>query len=498
MFALGIRYLAGRAVATHPADRERAEWPPHPDRVFMALVAAWGETGRNADEEVALRWLEVLGAPEIAASTEEDVRRRTVVTTFVPVNDSAMPRLRADREPSRGQVASGFALLPASRPRQERHFPTVRPARDVVFLRWPRPLPEKHAAALSRLCRKVAYLGHSSSPVQFWLLDAEKASRVKADLRPSGKAFASMRLRIVGAGRLDALEGRHKAGLRPTSSFWAPYESATDPMPALVAPGTCFDRHLLVLRQVEGPRLPLATTAQVTRAFRDTLMATCPVQPCPEWISGHAVGGEKSEKDHLAILPLPHVGHEHADGHLLGLALAVPASLPSEDQGRCWRGLLFDDAGEPQPLTLRLGSLGVLTLELEDRSSPPAALKPETWTGANKAARRWGTVTPIALDRHPKKDDTWKEIEATIAAACERIGLKALVETVVLTPVSLFIGAPTNRGFPNLQRKSGGNIHHTHAIITFKEPVVGPLLLGSGRYRGYGLCRPLREEGLRA
>jgi hypothetical protein len=27
--------------------------------------------------------------------------------------------------------------------------------------------------------------------------------------------------------------------------------------------------------------------------------------------------------------------------------------------------------------------------------------------------------------------------------------------------------------------------------IEFAEPLVGPVLLGAGRYRGYGLCRPV-------
>ena len=35
-----------------------------------------------------------------------------------------------------------------------------------------------------------------------------------------------------------------------------------------------------------------------------------------------------------------------------------------------------------------------------------------------------------------------------------------------------------------------------HAILIFSEPVVGPVLLGAGRYRGYGLCRPLRGRGM--
>ena len=47
---LGIRYLTGYAVATDLAQR-RAEWPPHPARIFMAMAAAHFETGadpRNA------------------------------------------------------------------------------------------------------------------------------------------------------------------------------------------------------------------------------------------------------------------------------------------------------------------------------------------------------------------------------------------------------------------------------------------------------------------
>jgi CRISPR-associated protein Csb2 len=58
----------------------------------------------------------------------------------------------------------------------------------------------------------------------------------------------------------------------------------------------------------------------------------------------------------------------------------------------------------------------------------------------------------------------------------------------------MFIGALTTREMPRLVRKSdGGLIRQVHAYLEFDEPVVGPILLGAGRYRGYGLCRPLQE-----
>ena len=92
MLTLGIRYLCGWAMATHPADYESAEWPPHPDRVFMALAAAHFETGGLQSERAALEWLEKLPAPTMAAP---HATQRNVVTVF------AIPRPRVGLTSSR-------------------------------------------------------------------------------------------------------------------------------------------------------------------------------------------------------------------------------------------------------------------------------------------------------------------------------------------------------------------------------------------------------------
>ena len=34
----------------------------------------------------------------------------------------------------------------------------------------------------------------------------------------------------------------------------------------------------------------------------------------------------------------------------------------------------------------------------------------------------------------------------------------------------------------------------TMPVIVFEEPVRGPVLVGAGRFRGYGLCRPMDNE----
>jgi CRISPR-associated protein Csb2 len=32
-------------------------------------------------------------------------------------------------------------------------------------------------------------------------------------------------------------------------------------------------------------------------------------------------------------------------------------------------------------------------------------------------------------------------------------------------------------------------------VLLFDEPVRGPVLIGAGRFRGYGVCRPVNAEG---
>ena len=80
-----------------------------------------------------------------------------------------------------------------------------------------------------------------------------------------------------------------------------------------------------------------------------------------------------------------------------------------------------------------------------------------------------------------------------IGQCCARIGLPAPRE-VIVTPVSAHAGVPPVRAFSHLQRKDGSRRRHGHAILVFDEPVCGPVILGAGRYRGYGLCRPLGDS----
>ena len=522
MLTLGIRYLTGCAVASDVADRRRVEWPPHPGRVFMALAAAHFQTGEDMAERGALEWLESQPAPQIHAPAHVE---RPVVTHYVPVN----PRLEDERKkPPKTPLQSAPGLARTRRPRT---FAAAWLQDDTVYLVWPDVQPEIHFAALGGLCGKVTRIGHSASLVQMW---ASQAAPERSVNWLPDEARATERFRVAGAGSLRYLERqfnqqdveeffglaaaaaddsdkkRQKAAkttlrdqfqnqtpvrLRPELSLshgYAPRHDGQEP----VASGTVFDPRLLVfsLRRVDGPYryLDLAATLQLTGRFRESLLQHFGAD-APEVLSGHH-GERASERPHLALLPMPFVGHEHAHGGILGVALAVPRDLEVADRERLlWALAALRREG------LRLGALGRWNLDRPEEGGSRVALRDRVWTAVPAGARLWATVTPYVYDRHAKDKDKaayQRELSDAIRGSWQRVrqSLEVLVE-VVITPVSAHLGAPASHQFPRLARKDGSECRHTHAILIFDRPVVGPVLLGAGRYRGYGLCRPLEAEG---
>lgn len=510
MFALGIRYLMGWAMAAADgAKKERAEWPPHPDRVFMALAAGWFETGEEESEGTALRWLEGLSPPCLSATMAHfrQVRTRQRPTvSFVPVNDTVR----------------NLELLPQFRSRQPRSFPVALPHDPVVHLTWIEDLPEIYREGLAALCRKVVSIGHPASLVQMWLTESPPPPTLIPVI-----GFAKHRLRIFGKGRLEYLErrcnrqaivqwadmysrvrdasGKEKkmlemqlrttfpngrpVSLRPEPGLWQGYdETASDNIESI--PGSLFDPRLIIL-SLTGKKLSLASTLKLTKALRDALLKACP-EPIPEWVSGHAPDGSRSSRPHLALLPLPFVGNPHADGRLMGVALAIPRQIDPVLTSPILEGMLRDHHGLSRQIRLFDGHWLECTVELDTRESLPWNLQPETWT---RAARIWSTVTPVVLDHHFDGKNKWEKAAESLKDSCERTGLPRPLE-LLLHPVSMFEGVPKANEFPWLiRKKDGGRMHHSHAVIVFEQKIRGPVVIGAGRFRGYGLCRPLDQGG---
>ncbi len=488
MFSVAWQYLNGRSVASTP-DRLAAEWPPHPDRVFQALVAAWGETGESPDERAALEWIERQPPPELAAPEADP---RDAHTAFVPVNDvEGSRRAREYGDPMR-------SLLPSVRGRKERQFHSAHVGDAVCALIWPEAVPEPAvASALESLCAKVTHLGHSSSLVRMWI----ESDPPMSTLIPSDAGSPAF-LRVPHSGRLDALITAYSRGeegwQRPPMALSAAYGPRALADEAVTGD---FGVDWVVLRTVRGHPFGLGQAPALVAALRATLMKAADANPAAlALISGHDPDtGGRMERPHLAIVPLGDVGHAHADGHVLGMAMVFPRGVPFETRDACLAAWVAagDESGR---VDLVFGAAGVLSLADETRERRPRALRVEIWC---RPSTHWASVTPLALDRLPprrtKDPDAWAANQ--IAGACERIGLPRPVG-VRLLPVSRFEGAPACRGFPPLRRREdGGPRRHVHASLAFDRPVAGPVLLGAGRYRGYGICRPFasgQEEEVQA
>ena len=283
-------------------------------------------------------------------------------------------------------------------------------------------------------------------------------------------------------------DGQPQPPMRPVPGRWQGYERSQASYQAESAPHSVFDRRIVVLA-LGGKRPSLPATLTLTAALRGLLMRNCPKQPPPEWFSGHRQDGRRAAKPHLALTPLPFVGAEHADGRIMGLALILPRGLDPQEAGQCLESILrHPETGLPRDdLRLFDGDWLECGIELETRERPPVNLNPQTWI---KESRVWASVTPVVLNRHFDGKDRWLQAADNVKDACQHIGLPHPRE-VLLHPVSLVEGVPHARDFPQLTRKrDGGRQSHSHAVLIFDKPVCGPVLLGAGRFRGYGLCRP--------
>ncbi len=535
-----VNFLTGRFVATCHNDRQQPEWPPHPARLFSALVATWADADEpDAAERAALEWLEAQAPPDIAAS--EAVPRKAV-SHFVPVNDASVvsgswyerraddvselaAQLHAELTASGGQMtkrsaqierkltkardvegkvgpagntnpASAVAMLPEQRGKQGRFFPSVTPDDPRVSFLWDSSAPDDMAEALDRLLRRVTRLGHPASLVSCRLIS--NASGATFEVGEDGDD-----MRAVRRGQLAELErqyARH-GGLRPRSLPYTNVRYRAGSMKQIrreLEPNTAGQ--WIVFEFMPGSRsFPVTRAVELATAMRAAVFHHAE-DPIPEEISGHLPDGKPTTMPHLALLPLPYVGFERADGRLLGLAVSVPGAMSVEARRAVYRAIgNWERSAGHDDLKLTWGAQGLVHLRRQRAPATLISLRPNDWS---RASCRWVSATPIALPRHPgrlsggkaaARAKAWTSAESSVALACAHIGLpEPMSLEISLGP--LIKGTHPARRFPAFSQNGRGGRpvrrQLLHASVTFEHPVVGPLVLGAGRFLGLGLMRP--------
>jgi CRISPR-associated protein Csb2 len=546
MLAIEVRLLAGRYGATAYNDRTVAEWPPHPGRLFSALVDTWADADEpNPQEHTDLLWLEQQPPPHIRCVGDEAVRRRRPVTVYVPGNDPTAlakvaererkslareaavqrwreePNKRTERAMTKAVDAyhaavtaasaadpaaptSVLEVLPEYRNRQPRQYPVVIPDDPLITFVWPGAEPDpSRRARLDGLLGRVARLGHSGTPV---------ACRVAADDAPAAlyapMAGGGLFLRVPSPGLLDRLESefaRHQGRReRRLPARLVEYGVPRPPRPVTLS-GVMAGEWIVI--PVESPPLQLSRSLEITRALRDALAAASP--EAEEYLTGRFA--DSAGRPHVAVVPLGDVGHRWATGLVRGLALVLPKDIGAADREMIDRAvsewqlagapvLLADgiavSTGPPQRAAPVGGGPAALWSDL------PYALRRSVWC---RPSRRWLSATPVALDRHvpalhraPEADQVAAEL---LVQACRFAGLPEPAEVTVI-PSSALVGVPRaggrdhRRAFPPFVAARSGRLRQsTHATLTFERDVAGPVLLGAGRYLGRGLFLPVDGTG---
>lgn len=468
---LTIELLTGSYDAAQADDRTRAEWPPHPARLFCALVAA----ARSEADREALRWLETQPAPVIVAA---DQPREAMRTGYVVTNR------RVDKGGSQAHPGRTNGLRSRTR---------ALPAHPSVAIAWPGVVAPEVVRALDDMARRIPYLGRSTGIALVAAAATTEDPGAGGDhgarqvYEPCGVLDGDVSLRVAYPGYLAELDAQFAAG-RPAWEVGrycgyrrraAPRQAdALTTTTAALVPSVYTD---VLVFQFAGLKPQAQLAVRLTEALRSAVLRSAG-HGAPPALHGHDADG----RPHVAFLALPDVGHEHADGHLLGVAVAVP-DLPDQQRSTVLRavlGLRRTDANGV--VEMSVPQLGVVELIYQPGLVRPWGASPQRW---RRGSRRWVSATPVVLDRYPKKPGQ----EASEVRRCLRtVGLPEPVD-VQVSREPLMLGAARLRP-SDLPASTKGRLFR-HVAVTFDRPVSGPVLVGAGRYLGIGLLAPVSAGG---
>jgi CRISPR-associated protein Csb2 len=197
------------------------------------------------------------------------------------------------------------------------------------------------------------------------------------------------------------------------------------------------------------------------------------------YVAGHVKADDQTPA-RFSYLPLPTIGHEHADGAIRRLLIAEPfggdGAHASWAQQRLRNETLRDEHGEERGVLLDLW-------------------RPRSRTIVGRyvsESQEWLSVTPVVL---PGLDDAKQSKAESLllkAAAHAEVPIEA-IESVTLRKAPFWPGSqhPRHYFIPDYLRRFA----RWHAALRFREPVPGPIALGAGRHVGLGVFARADDAG---
>jgi len=457
------------------------EWPPSPYRLFQALVAGVVRHG-ELDSEVgkSLAWLESLPAPMIVAPRSCPGQ---IVTRFVPNNDG-------DKVPDRQKRLTGKTSRP-----------TILLGAPEVHYLWPNAGAAPEAPGVLEASQYLTCLGwgidlaFGNGRVLKTQEEIGELQGIRWIPKPDTFREHGMLRRPIGGSMTD-LRHAHQSALnrielgKPLRTVEKPrvfdhvfYVSAEQP---IGRPYVVF-----ALRTVSDEFDPyqhakLIHVAGMTRCAAIKAMKAFPpgnVENTADWVksfvSGHRLEGRNDHKQ-FSYVPLPSIGHEHADAMVRRVMIVAPFGCEAELRhlaGQLDGVQLEPESGGEGSILERLRSDGVT----------------RQYLGPSKI---WASVTPVILPGHDdhKPEKTVRLIERALAQsgmeqACQFTWGALPNFNNCLTAHKPRPGRTT--GYFRPDHLNG--LTAVHLRITFEHLVAGPLAIGAGRHCGLGVLAALNE-----
>ena len=447
----------------------RGEWPPSPARLFAALVAADG-TGAacRVTDGAELDWFERLPPPVIHADPQPVHSR--LLPRYVAAHDGGKRDPRYEKHTYQEYVGRIAAL---SRPGVR-----IAPRSAHVAYVWDVEPPEQVLIDALRLrAARVGYLGSSDSPARLRVDTSMPASIADSEPFVPDREGGTL-INVTQDGDLARWDRLHEQWTERGASV------SRSQSPALVHP-VAYRSPLSDEQQDEGEvvawlRLTTAVSGRrvsdLTRIFKEAVLSQhqrIHNEP-PAVLHGHGFRGTGYEI--ARYLALPDVGYPRSLGRIHGLALWLPPGCDS-----MVRRMARDAAFSIRRLSARGVDVAVAPRNDEDR---PVAAHPDRWL---RPSRGWATAVPAIHERRRRLD------LAEVARWCEHAGLPApVVFRSARTPL---VAGALDLAPVEVNRPGRPALPYSHVELWFDRAIPGPVVIGSGRQRGFGLCVPLDGRG---
>ena len=458
-------------------------WPPSPARLFQALVASAAQGYLiDLEDQRALRWLEGLPAPQIAAPP---ARRGAAIPHFVPNNDLD----------AKGGDPGRVAELRVGKSWRPYFFDANHPIVYAWHLESPLPDDAKRICAIANSLYQLGR-GIDMAAATGTIMSAEQAHALLAahpgTTRTPTPAVGG-NVPVATQGTLASLmERRQRARERLTQSD-AGKLLFTQP-PRAVFRHIGYDTparrlHFEVRNQGAFAPYPLSSAATFTVGLRDAvaekLRRGLPARAAE--IDRLVVGrgaGPRDIAQRIRITPVPSIGMEHTDPSIRRVMVEVPPECPLSSRDIGWA---FADA---QPFLNHAGRL----LSTTDATMAERYLR---------AARTFRSITALALTGarrdKPKRGSAGKGARqrnreeamarSALVHALRHAGISEAPERIHVQREPLHRRGVSAEHFAAETRFSTHAMWH--AEIRFREPITGPLVVGDGRFCGLGLFEPV-------